>query len=119
MVLRRDGAMYYVGIKGGPPVHHQRPSVDVMFHSVAKTAGLNALGVILTGMGSDGAKGLLAMHQAGARTLAQDEESCVVFGMPKEAINAGAAEKVVSLKRMPKQIIETLACTGTGIAVPH
>jgi len=108
MILRRSGARYYVHIKDGPPVHHQRPAVDVLFHSVAKHAGKNAVGVVLTGMGADGAKGLLAMRKAGAHTLAQDEKSCVVFGMPKEAIKLGGAEHVVSLKKMPSSIVSTL-----------
>jgi len=109
MVLQRSGARYSVLLKDGPPVHYQRPSVDVLFHSVAKQAGANAVGVILTGMGADGAAGLLAMRQAGARTLAQDEESCIVFGMPKEAIRLGAAEQIVPLKSMACRIVETLS----------
>lgn len=108
MVLNRSGAQYYAQIKDGPPIHHQRPSVDVLFHSVARQAGLNAVGVILTGMGADGAAGLLAMRQAGARTVAQDEASCVVFGMPKEAIRVGAAEKVVPLSAVPRTAIDLL-----------
>ncbi|MFW6148019.1 MAG: protein-glutamate methylesterase/protein-glutamine glutaminase, partial [Thermodesulfobacteriota bacterium] len=95
MLLRRNGARYCVQIKNGPLVYHQRPAVDVLFHSVAAYAGSNAVGVLLTGMGSDGASGLLKMRQAGAHTVAQDEKSCIVFGMPKEAIRLGAAEKVV------------------------
>ncbi len=109
MVLRRSGTRYFVGVKTGPRVHHQRPSVDVMFHSVASVAGQNAVGVILTGMGADGAKGLLAMRQAGASTLAQDEESCVVFGMPKEAIKLEAVGKTVPLNQMPRKIIEQIS----------
>jgi two-component system, chemotaxis family, protein-glutamate methylesterase/glutaminase len=97
MLLRRSGARYYVQVKDGPMVHHQRPSVDVLFKSVADYAGGNAVGVILTGMGADGADGLLQMRQAGARTVAQDERTCVVFGMPKEAIKREAAEKIVGL----------------------
>lgn len=97
MLLRRSGARYYVQIKMGPEVHHQRPSVDVLFGSVATTAGANAVGAVLTGMGADGAAGLLAMKKAGARTIAQDEKSSVVFGMPMEAIKQGAAERVVPL----------------------
>lgn len=105
MVLQRSGGQYLVRVKDGPAVHHQRPSVDVLLHSVARQAGGNALGVILTGMGADGAAGLLAMRQAGAYTLAQDEASCVVFGMPKEAIRLGAAEQVVPLGKMAAAIM--------------
>jgi two-component system chemotaxis response regulator CheB len=109
MLVQRSGAKYQVVLKNGPPVHYQRPSVDVLFHSVAAQAGPNAVGVILTGMGADGADGLLAMRHAGARTLAQDEKSCVVFGMPREAIARGAAEQVVALGAMPGRIVETLS----------
>ena len=109
MLLMRSGARYYVQIKDGPPVHHQRPAVDVLFYSVARQAGTNAVGVILTGMGADGAKGMLAMRESGAITLAQDEASCVVFGMPKEAIQTGAAEQVVPLDCMPKSILDALS----------
>jgi len=97
MTLVRSGARYTVRINQDPPVNRHRPSVDVMFASVAQYAGGNAVGVILTGMGGDGAKGLFAMKQAGAFTIAQDEASCVVFGMPKEAIKLGGAEKVLPL----------------------
>jgi two-component system, chemotaxis family, protein-glutamate methylesterase/glutaminase len=97
MTLVRSGARYTVRINQDPPVNRHRPSVDVMFASVAQHAGGNAVGVILTGMGGDGAKGLLAMKQAGAFTIAQDEASCVVFGMPKEAIKLGGAERVLPL----------------------
>ena len=105
MILRRSGAMYYVEVKDGPMVHHQRPSVDVLFKSTAKSAGPNSIGVILTGMGSDGAEGLLEMKQEGAKTIAQDERSCIVFGMPKEAIELGAADKVVPLDRVAEKIV--------------
>ncbi len=108
MVLGRSGGTYLVRIKDGPRVHYQRPSADVLFHSVARTAGRNAVGAILTGMGADGAKGLLAMRAAGAFTLAQDEASCVVFGMPKEAIKLGAADRVVPLGHMTHSIIQAL-----------
>ena len=108
MVLKRSGASYYVDIKDGPLVFHQRPSVEVLFISVAKYAGSNAVGVILTGMGKDGAKGLLEMRNNGAFTIAQDEKSCVVFGMPKEAIMIEAASKIVSLDRIPQTIIQCL-----------
>jgi two-component system chemotaxis response regulator CheB len=108
MVLARSGGIYLVRIKDGPRVHYQRPSVDVLFHSVAQTAGSNAVGAILTGMGADGAKGLLDMRANGAYTLAQDEASCVVFGMPKEAIKMGAADEVVHLGYMSQAIIQAL-----------
>ena len=106
MVLRRSGAMYRVAVEGGPRVCRQQPSVEVLFESVAEYAGANAVGAILTGMGDDGAKGLLKMRQNGARTIAQDERSCVVFGMPKEAIECGAAEKVVPLSQIPQTLIQ-------------
>lgn len=106
MILRRSGARYYVEVKTGPMVHHQRPAVDVLFKSTAKYAGANSIGVILTGMGADGAEGLLEMKQAGAGTIAQDEKSCVVFGMPKEAIKLGAADKVVSIEHIASEIIK-------------
>ena len=96
--LRRSGSRYYVEIKDGPEVHHQKPAVDVLFDSVAKYAGANAVGAILTGMGSDGALGLLNMRNAGAHTIAQDEKSSIVFGMPMEAIKCGAAEHVLPLE---------------------
>jgi two-component system chemotaxis response regulator CheB len=104
-LLRRSGAQYLVEVRDGPLVSRHRPSVDVLFRSTALCAGPNAVGVILTGMGSDGAEGLLEMRQAGAVTLAQDEASCVVFGMPKEAIARGAAAEVVGLSRMPEVIL--------------
>jgi two-component system chemotaxis response regulator CheB len=106
MVVVRSGAKYYTKIKQGPQIFHQRPSVEVLFYSVAQQVGANAIGVILTGMGADGAKGLLAMRQAGAHTLAQDEASCVVYGMPKEAVKAGAAEKVLPLSAIPGAILD-------------
>ncbi len=104
LVVRRSGAQYVAEVVSAPPVNRHCPSVDVLFRSVAKYAGRNALGVIMTGMGDDGARGLLEMKQAGAHTLAQDEESCVVFGMPKEAIKLGAADKVVPLSQIPELI---------------
>jgi two-component system chemotaxis response regulator CheB len=108
MVLKRSGARYYVEIKTGPLVCHQRPSVDVLFHSVAQYAGANAIGVIMTGMGADGAVGIAEMRQTGARTIAQDEASCVVFGMPKEAIRQGGVERVVPLHDIPAAIYQML-----------
>jgi two-component system chemotaxis response regulator CheB len=106
MLLRRSGANYYVTVKEGPRVCRQIPSVEVLFNSVAKYAGANAIGAILTGMGDDGAKGLLNMRNNGARTIAQNEASSIVFGMPKEAIACGAAEKIVSLSDVAKSLIE-------------
>ncbi len=100
MLLKRSGARYYVEVKDGPLVNRHRPSVDVLFRSTATFAGKNAVGIIMTGMGDDGARGLLEMKEAGARTIAQDEYSCIVFGMPKEAIKMGAADKVVSLEKI-------------------
>jgi two-component system, chemotaxis family, protein-glutamate methylesterase/glutaminase len=105
MTLQRSGAVYSVAVKDGPRVHHQRPAVDVLFNSVARYAGANAIGVILTGMGSDGADGLLAMREAGAKTVAQDAASCVVYGMPKEAVARGAVEKSVTLLDIPSAIM--------------
>lgn len=99
-LLCRSGARYHVRIKDGPLICHQRPSVEVLFDSAAKNAGLNAIGVILTGMGSDGAKGLLMMKNAGALTIAQDEKSCVVYGMPRAAVEMGAAQKVAPLENI-------------------
>jgi len=96
-LLKRSGARYYVEVREGPLVCRHRPSVDVLFRSSARYAGRNAVGVIMTGMGDDGARGLLEMKEAGAFTIAQDEDSCVVFGMPQEAIKRGAADKILSL----------------------
>lgn len=112
MLLKRSGARYYVDVRDGPRVNRHRPSVDVMFRSVAQSAGKNAVGVILTGMGGDGAQGLVEMRKAGARTLAQDEASCVVFGMPKVAIELGGAGKVVSLDDMASEILQAAEAIG-------
>ena len=106
MILRRSGARYYVEVKNGPMVHHQRPAVDILFKSTAKYAGPNSIGAILTGMGVDGAAGLLEMKQAGAGTIAQDESTCVVFGMPKESIKLGAVDKVVPIYQVAQEIIK-------------
>ncbi len=100
MVMRRSGARYYVNIKTGPLVCHQRPAADVLFNSVAMYGGGNAIGVILTGMGKDGSQGMLKMKEAGAKTIAQDEKSCVVFGMPREAIELGCVDKVVGIDKV-------------------
>ncbi len=109
MLLRRGGARYFVEVKPGPPVSGHSPSVDVLFRSVARTAGLNSIGVLLTGMGSDGARGLLEMKQAGAITLTQDEPSCVVYGMPMQAVKLGASTKEVALKHMAAAIVENMS----------
>jgi two-component system chemotaxis response regulator CheB len=106
MLLQRSGATYYVAVKDGPAVCRQKPSVEVMFNSVAKFAGANAVGAILTGMGDDGAEGLLTMRNTGAHTIAQDEETCVVFGMPKEAIKKGGAEVIVPLQKVANTLIQ-------------
>jgi len=105
MVLRRSGAQYHVDIVDAPPVNRHRPSVDVLFRSTAREAGRNALGIIMTGMGADGAQGLKAMRDGGARTLAQDEASCVVFGMPKEAIRLGGVDEILPLDGIPREIM--------------
>ena len=109
MVLRRSGARYYVEVGDGKKVSGHRPSVDVLFNSVAKAAGQNAIGVILTGMGSDGARGLLNLHETGAITLGQDEASCVVYGMPKVAYELGAVDIQVPLERMAAKILSELS----------
>jgi two-component system chemotaxis response regulator CheB len=109
--LRRSGGHYTVEVGDGPLVSRHRPSVDVLFRSVAASAGANAVGAILTGMGDDGAAGLLEMKQAGAFTLAQDEESCVVYGMPREAVERGAVDEVVPLERMASAILHGVATT--------
>ncbi len=105
MIVRRSGARYYVDIRTGPPIHHQRPSVEALFNSAAKFVGANAVGLILTGMGADGAAGLLAMRNAGARTIAQDEHTSVVWGMPGEAAKIGAAQEVLPLPRIAERAL--------------
>jgi two-component system chemotaxis response regulator CheB len=105
MTLRKFGAEYRVAVQDGEPVCYQRPSVDVLFDSVAGAAGADAIGVILTGMGADGAKGMLRMKRAGGRTIAQDQASCVVFGMPHEAIKIGAVDRVLPLDRIAGELM--------------
>jgi len=105
MLLKRSGAQYYVEVVDGPLVNRHRPSVDVLFRSVAKFAGKNAMGVIMTGMGDDGARGLKEMHDAGAYTVAQDEASSVVYGMPKEAVKLGAADRSLALGQISGEIV--------------
>ena len=105
MMLKRSGAQYYVDVADGPLVNRHKPSVDVLFRSVAQTAGKNVLGIIMTGMGDDGARGMKEMHDVGAHTVAEDESTCVVFGMPKEAIRLGGVDKIIPLDRIPEEII--------------
>jgi two-component system chemotaxis response regulator CheB len=105
-LLKRSGARYYVEVKDGPLVSRHRPSVDVLFRSAARYAGKNALGVIMTGMGDDGARGMLEMKETGAYNIAQDEATSVVFGMPKEAIKRGAADKVLALEMIAVEVIK-------------
>ncbi|MDC7127417.1 MAG: chemotaxis response regulator protein-glutamate methylesterase [Spirochaetales bacterium] len=109
MLLKRSGARYYVEVKEGPLVSRHRPSVDVLFRSTARYAGKNAIGIIMTGMGDDGAAGMLEMKQAGAYNIAQDEKSCVVFGMPNEAIKKGGVDKIVSLEEIPNAMLKASA----------
>ena len=113
LLLVRSGANYVTQLDAGPPVNRHRPSVDVLFNSSAQAAGKNAVGVILTGMGKDGALGMLAMKNAGAHTFAQDEASCVVFGMPREAIAIGAAHEVGTLSALPGMVLGFLAAQGS------
>ncbi len=115
MMLTMSGAQYQVRVKDGPRVHHQRPAVDVLFASVAKYAGRNAVGAIFTGMGADGAKGLLQMRDAGAHTIAQDEASCVVFGMPREAIKLGAAAEVLPLDEIAEALQAAVASNRMAV----
>jgi len=105
-LLKRSGARYYVEVKDGPLVSRHRPSVDVLFRSAARYAGKNVVGVILTGMGDDGALGMKEMHDAGAFTIAQDEASCVVFGMPNEAIKRGGVDKVMPLEKIAAEVVK-------------
>jgi two-component system, chemotaxis family, protein-glutamate methylesterase/glutaminase len=121
MILRRSGSTLRVQVKDGPQVCYQRPSVDVMFASVAEVCGPNAVGAILTGMGADGAQGLLRMKKAGSTTFAQDEESCVVFGMPREAIRIEAVDQILPLSRIPGAILNEARCRLGGrlsVSVP-
>jgi two-component system chemotaxis response regulator CheB len=108
MMLQRSGARYFVRVTKGPLVNRHRPSVEVLFKSVAKYAGNNAVGVIMTGMGADGAEGIREMHESGAYTIAQDEASCVVFGMPKEAIKLGAIDRVAPVNTIAGDILAHL-----------
>ena len=106
MMIKRSGAVYKINVKDGPLVSRHKPSVDVLFRSVAQVAGKNAMGIIMTGMGDDGALGLLEMRQAGSQTLAENESSCVVYGMPKEAVKRGAVEKELHLDEIPQALMD-------------
>jgi two-component system chemotaxis response regulator CheB len=119
MVLQRSGATYAVRLKDAPPVNNHRPSADVLLYSVAKAAGANAVGVVLTGMGSDGARGLLAMRQAGAHTIAQDEATSVVYGMPRAAEELGAAEDVLPLDQIAPAAIAALSEDAPLVIAPR
>jgi two-component system chemotaxis response regulator CheB len=106
MQLRKSAGQYYVHVVDGPPVNRHKPSVDVLFKSAAEVAGRDALGIIMTGMGDDGARGMKVMHDAGARTIAQNEETCVVFGMPKEAIKLQAVDDILPLEQIARAILQ-------------
>ncbi len=116
LLIRASRTGYVVELQQGPQVCYQRPSVDVMFASVAQSAGAKSVGVLLTGMGSDGARGMLALKRAGAPTIAQDEESCVVYGMPREAVKLDAVSKIASLADMPRTVIEALGAKPKQIS---
>jgi len=111
MVVRGRGNGMKVSVRGGPPVNFHRPSVDVLFHSIADCVAKNAVGVILTGMGSDGARGLLAMREAGSHTIAQDRDSSIVFGMPRVAYELGATVEVSPLDRIGERVVHALVAT--------
>ena len=106
MQLRKSAGQYYVHVVDGPPVNRHKPSVDVLFKSAAEVAGRDALGIIMTGMGDDGARGMKVMHDSGARTIAQNEETCVVFGMPKEAIKLQAVDDILPLEQIARAILQ-------------
>ena len=108
LLVRRIGGHFFTELSRGEPVNRHRPSVDVLFHSVAEAAGAQALGVILTGMGKDGAPGMLAMHRAGAWTIAQDQASCVVYGMPREAVALGAVDETLPLEQVAARVVSRL-----------
>ncbi|MGJ4789976.1 protein-glutamate methylesterase/protein-glutamine glutaminase [Leptospira koniambonensis] len=113
MTVRMSGARFYVDLKDGPPINRHRPSVDVLFRSVSRQVGKNSLGIIMTGMGDDGARGLLEMKNTGAYTVAQDESSSIVFGMPKEAIELGAAETILPLRKIASEILSRAGHNGS------
>lgn len=118
LIVQASGARWVARVKDGPKVHHQRPAVDVTFQSVARAAGRNAVAALLTGMGADGAKGMLAMREAGAYTVAQDEASCVVYGMPREAVKLGAAVEVLPLDHVADALLHAVR-TPAGTSAAH
>lgn len=109
LLIRNSGADYVTVLERSPPVNYHRPSVEVLFRSVAQCAGKNAIGIMLTGMGKDGAKGMLEMHQAGAYNVAQDEVSCVVYGMPREAVALGAVDEILPVTEIAQHVLDRLA----------
>ncbi|SIQ21855.1 two-component system, chemotaxis family, response regulator CheB [Alkalispirochaeta americana] len=113
LLIRRSGARYYVEVREGPLVSRHRPSVDVLFRSAAQSAGQNAIGVIMTGMGDDGARGMKEMHDVGAWTIAQDEKSCIVYGMPQEAVKRGAVDQIVGLNEIVRNVLERVGRSGS------
>ena len=117
LLVKRSGANYVTELSKSPPVNRHRPSVDVLFKSAAESAGQNAIGVILTGMGRDGAQGLLDMRNAGSFTLAQDENTCVVYGMPKEAVNVGAVERTVALDKIAEELLSAQAAKSKAVRI--
>lgn len=119
LLLERHGVQIRTGLRQSPPVHHQRPAVDVLFQSAARLSGVSIVALLLTGMGADGADGMVALRRAGATTLAEDEQSCVVFGMPREAIARGGATEVVSLLRMPAAIFDGFAALARPARSPR
>jgi len=112
LLVKKSGAYYYTELSQSEPVNRHRPSVDVLFNSAAKVAGPNALGVMLTGMGKDGAQGMFAMRESGSYNIAQDEASCVVYGMPKAAIEAGAAHEIAPLMEIAAKLLGRLSARG-------
>lgn len=114
LMIQSNGTHWVARVKDGPRIHHQRPAVDVLFQSVARAAGGRAVGALLTGMGADGARGLLAMRDAGAHTIAQDQDSCVVYGMPREAVRMEAAVEVLPLDRIAQRLLQ-----AAGVARPR
>ncbi|MBK7644702.1 MAG: chemotaxis response regulator protein-glutamate methylesterase [Planctomycetes bacterium] len=116
LLVEKSGARYVLRLKDGPPVHYQKPAVDPTFQSIARVAGPHTVATILTGMGADGARGLLALREAGARTFAEDESTCIVFGMPREALKLGAAERAVPLPQMAATMLEALERLRTRAA---